>query len=574
LFIFDQIWLKWNRNSTRLLRKRYVTKGSIVGDKHDNKKVSENGKNASDTRTLERVDSTRPQAPCSSLENMGNTRSQATNLTLQQMEQMAPFFAMMMQQAMVNLNSSGQRQILGADGASPGSRGNNLDNISSITSSNPIDNNEPEIRLANDDLMDIGNGPGSNGTEIIENQNNTQNNNNNPIDNTGLNLNQNVLTNNASILGPNKQNIPDLSLSNNNSGQEEDDLISGGDSEQDERELKFKTTIKFKKDLDSKWNSKTMLYNELVTNYESQGYKLVGSIEAHYRDSKTVVYIGDRESDFILLGRKEWLKTAFDSRDFVVTVNKIIKDSPSIMLMGTSRSVISPNGEEALKRDYDINRIQSKGGNKYELKFETADARNLAAELGVLATSGLKIKVQSWKKVLETNQCHRCLKYGHFKNECRVRMLNNIGNCRYCAEVDSKHESIRCPIIRTEDNHCCLNCKGKAGFKTHNAGERINCQFFIEYYMAKCSALKIDPEEKYVESEKRIKARDTAAKQGSKTIDNTVVNRKLASNMYLNRRLYGDAVGDYTKICNEIVDESIMHEYNAIKDLDNDLDLD
>jgi hypothetical protein len=103
------------------------------------------------------------------------------------------------------------------------------------------------------------------------------------------------------------------------------------------------------------------------------------------------VYIGEKESDFILISRKEWLKRAFESKDFVVDVDRIIKDSPSIMLMGTTRGAISPNGEEALKRDYCINRIQSKGGNKYELKFETAEARNLAAELGVLATAGIKI---------------------------------------------------------------------------------------------------------------------------------------------------------------------------------------
>jgi len=149
-------------------------------------------------------------------------------------------------------------------------------------------------------------------------------------------------------------------------------------------------------------------------------------------------------------------------------------------------------------------------------------------------------------------------------------MYNNIGNCKYCAEADSKHESIRCPNIRIEDSHCCLNCKGKPGFKTHNAGDRLSCQFYIEYYMAKCSALKIDPEEKYVEAEKRIKTRDAAARQG-KVGDNTAINRKLATNMYLNHKLYGANLGDHTRICNEIVDDSIMQEYYAIKDLDNDV---
>jgi hypothetical protein len=243
------------------------------------------------------------------------------------------------------------------------------------------------------------------------------------------------------------------------------------------------------------------------------------------------------------------------------------------MLMGNTRSLISPNGEDALKKDYGISRIQSKGGNKYELKFETVEARNLASDLGVLATAGIKLKVHEWKKVLETNQCHRCLKFGHFKSDCRVRLNNNIGNCKYCAEADSKHESIRCPIIRLENSHCCLNCKGKPGFKTHNAGEKMQCNFFIEYYMAKCTALKIDPEEKYIEANKRIRERDFLA-IGRKQEDNTVVNRKLASNMYLNKRLYGDSEGNYTKICNDIVDDSIMQEYNAIKDLGDDLNLD
>jgi hypothetical protein len=98
------------------------------------------------------------------------------------------------------------------------------------------------------------------------------------------------------------------------------------------------------------------------------------------------------------------------------------------------------------------------------------------------------------------------------------------------------------------------------------------CQFFIEYYMAKCTALKIEPEEKYIEAEKRIKARDNKSTQ--RPTNTTGVNRKLASHMHLNKKLYGDSEGNYTRICNEIVDDSIMQEKNAVKDLGEDLELD
>ena len=74
-------------------------------------------------------------------------------------------------------------------------------------------------------------------------------------------------------------------------------------------------------------------------------------------------------------------------------MEKITPDTAETMLMGTTRNVISPNGLEKLKSNYGISRIQQKGGDKYEIKFKDERSRNLAWELGYLATAGLKNKL-------------------------------------------------------------------------------------------------------------------------------------------------------------------------------------
>jgi hypothetical protein len=103
----------------------------------------------------------------------------------------------------------------------------------------------------------------------------------------------------------------------------------------------------------------------------------------------------------------------FDGINFTIKISTITPDVPETMLMGTTRTNISPKGEEELKRNYNISRITSKGTNKYELKFVDQGSRNLARDLGILATAGVKIMLSDWKKVLDTSQCNKCLKFGH-----------------------------------------------------------------------------------------------------------------------------------------------------------------
>jgi hypothetical protein len=83
--------------------------------------------------------------------------------------------------------------------------------------------------------------------------------------------------------------------------------------------------------------------------------------------------------------------------------------------------------------------------------------------------------------------------------------------------------------------------------------------------MARCDYLKVTPEEKYVEARKKLKAKNEDVEAGP-VIGR--INRKLANQVYANKRLFGDSDGDYTRICGDILDESVMREYNSIKDLE------
>ena len=46
------------------------------------------------------------------------------------------------------------------------------------------------------------------------------------------------------------------------------------------------------------------------------------------------------------------------------------------------------------------------------------------------------------------------------------------------------------------------------------------------------------------------------------------INRKFANQLYLNKKLFGENIANYTTVCDSVLDGSIMSEYNAIKDLD------
>ena len=73
-----------------------------------------------------------------------------------------------------------------------------------------------------------------------------------------------------------------------------------------------------------------------------------------------------------------------------------------------------------------------------------------------------------------------------------------IANRGYVLEIvstvraaNSSHESSACEDLHFDENHKCINCKDKKGFKTHNAGEKYSCEYFLDYYMARCTKLNL-----------------------------------------------------------------------------------
>ncbi len=326
----------------------------------------------------------------------------------------------------------------------------------------------------------------------------------------------------------------------------------------------------------TKWDSRSTIYNEIIKSFAAWEKKFIGPIEAYMKDPKTVVIIGEKLGDHNLFFQKKWTNTVFDGIKFNINIDILTPDIPELMLMGTTRTNISPKGEAELKKSYNISRILVKGTNKYELKFGDTKSRNLAMELGFIATAGVKIKVSEWRKVLDVSQCNKCLKYGHYRAECKSHYA--IGNCRYCAVTDSRHESVNCSVVHIYEAHKCLNCISKKGYKTHNAGEKSKCEFFMEYYFSKCKVFQIEPEEKYKELFSKIKERDGLLNNNN-NINNWAVsearmkaeiNRKTLQQMNLNRKLFGEDIQNYTAVCDEILDESVMNLYRETKAADED----
>jgi len=76
--------------------------------------------------------------------------------------------------------------------------------------------------------------------------------------------------------------------------------------------------------------------------------KLKGPIEAYMKETKTIIILREREKeyDYKLMESRKWLNTAFDGVNFGVKLNEITpEDVPEVMLMGMTRTNISPKGE-------------------------------------------------------------------------------------------------------------------------------------------------------------------------------------------------------------------------------------
>ena len=102
----------------------------------------------------------------------------------------------------------------------------------------------------------------------------------------------------------------------------------------------------------------------------------------------------------------------------------------------------------------------------------------------------MKPRVSEWKKILDIFQCNKCFKFGHYRAECKLKL--RFDNCKFCATMDSDHESadfLDAPSV----HHSCCNCKDKEGFKT---------KF---HYFSRCKTLKITPEDKYIEFREKKK---------------------------------------------------------------------
>ena len=75
--------------------------------------------------------------------------------------------------------------------------------------------------------------------------------------------------------------------------------------------------------------------------------------------------------------------------------------------------------------------------------------------------------------------------------------------------------------------------------------------------------MKIKPEEKYIEAEKKFKA--MGPKQVKSNNSNEILNEKLARNVMLTQQAILANGADFTVICEAVLDESVNEWVNSLK---------
>jgi hypothetical protein len=220
---------------------------------------------------------------------------------------------------------------------------------------------------------------------------------------------------------------------------------------------------------------------------------------------------------------------------------------------------LSPNGEKWLKKESRINKVRYRGGNRYDLRFLDKETRDEALTRGYVQGGGIIFKLGEWTKQINTTQCHKCAKWGHIANEYG----GHKRYCKYCAALN-EHTSDQCPYINSPEEHRCSNCKNMPG---HNATEKFECLFYIEYYINACNKEKVAVDKKYSDARERLIGRDKANPEKSqKFFDEQInlINNKLNAQLKLNKEILCNDdidVADYTKLCEEFIDADVMKLY-------------
>ena len=175
---------------------------------------------------------------------------------------------------------------------------------------------------------------------------------------------------------------------------------------------------------------------------------------------------------------------------------------------------------------------------------------------------------KEWERRITVKKCSKCQKWGHNREQFHSR----ASYCRYCASMN-KHNSSDCPDINNTDSHKCINCKNVKII--HCASDRCPCRKFLEYYMAICSAAKINPDPKYIKCQKELESKlnrinNNNNKSSSNHVDKTMENttERFARMLHIQKQLIGDNCLNYTQIIDEVLDNSVIQKYHDLKDTD------
>jgi hypothetical protein len=347
---------------------------------------------------------------------------------------------------------------------------------------------------------------------------------------------------------------------------------TGGDPQQDNNILKFNVTLTFRGDISRpKWESKFEIMNQLIKNFKLTSKKFAGPITVFLKNSRQIVIKGERESDFLLFDKSKasWAVNIFDKVGIdSCDIEKLYDDNPNNMLIGMTYDKLSPEGEKWIKKESRINKLRFRGGNRWDLRFNSQEARDDAKTKGFVQGGGVCFRLYDWVKQVNSWQCEKCCKWGHQVKECGSKKRI----CKYCAGVD-EHYSDKCPYLNMPEYHKCTNCKNENG---HHAGEKLECLSYITYLMSAHIREGIPIDQKYHDIKAKL---EDAKKSSNSNMDSArvqakfnehvnTINKKLANQLSLNKEMLSNddiEVNDYTRYCEEFIDEDVLSIYRKNK---------
>jgi hypothetical protein len=335
------------------------------------------------------------------------------------------------------------------------------------------------------------------------------------------------------------------------------------------QDIRFKLTLTTEYEMEERFDNSNNIMRDVVENFRDIG-TIEGPLDIKRIDDHVIIINGRSKHDISLLSSKEWHPDCFGRANVISAVLKIhaVNPDPKLMLIGKCNDKLYDDALEWMQ-SAGVRDFKSLSNNKIELYFENESARNKALKLGYVQAGGQVVKVEEWVRSVELKQCFNCWKYQHFKINCK----RTVKSCRYCAK-ENAHDSWHCPDKLNPENHRCTNCKGRRG---HEAGDKMNCLYYINEYLNKCQTEGIEPGSKFKERQATLMNLYTIEDSQNRHANpinnelsiNSKINNKIAKTWIVDKLIYQNRGSDnlnQSQILNHVFnDDSVLAEYENNK---------